>query len=107
MQVDVDPGPGGVAPVLTDSDVSLLSGVDVFLNLESVIIGDVLVVNVVEALQIIISFLEAACVRTSKTYTVLVTVDAEVVDITDIVVEVEESMDEQGPLYCQHCHQHV
>ena len=107
MQVDVDPGPGGVAPVLTDSDVSLLSGVEVFLNLESVIIGDVLVVNVVEALQIIISFLEAACVLTNKTYTVLVTVDAEVVDITDIVVEVEESMDEQGPLYCQHCHQHV
>ena len=107
MQVDVDPGPGGVAPVLTDSDVSLLSGVDVFLNLESVIIGDVLVVNVVEALQIIISFLEAACVLTNKTYTVLVTVDDEVVDITDIVVEVEESMDEQGPLYCQHCHQHV
>ena len=107
MQVDVDPGPGGVAPVLTDSDVSLLSGVDVFLNLESVIIGDVLVVNVVEALQIIISFLEVACVLTNKTYTVLVTVDAEVVDITDIVVEVEESMDEQGPLYCQHCHQHV
>ena len=107
MQVDVDPGPGGVAPVLTDSDVSLLSGVDVFLNLESVIIGDVLVVNVVEALQIIISFLEAACVLTNKTYAVLVTVDAEVVDITDIVVEVEESMDEQGPLYCQHCHQHV
>ena len=107
MQVDVDPGPGGVAPVLTDSDVSLLSGVDVFLNLESVIIGDVLVVNVVEALQIIISFLEAACILTNQTYTVLVTVDAEVVDITDIVVEVEESMDEQGPLYCQHCHQHV
>ena len=107
MQVDVDPGPGGVAPVLTDSDVSLLSGVDVTLNLESVIIGDVLVVNVVEALQIIISFLEVACVLTNKTYTVLVTVDAEVVDITDIVVEVEESMDEQGPLYCQHCHQHV
>ena len=107
MQVDVDPGPGGVAPVLTDSDVSLLSGVEVFLNLESVIIGDVLVVNVVEALQIIISFLEVACVLTNKTYTVLVTVDAEVVDITDIVVEVEESMDEQGPLYCQHCHQHV
>ena len=107
MQVDVDPRPGGVAPVLTDSDVSLLSGVEVFLNLESVIIGDVLVVNVVEALQIIISFLEAACVLTNKTYTVLVTVDAEVVDITDIVVEVEESMDEQGPLYCQHCHQHV
>ena len=107
MQVDVDPGPGGVAPVLTDSDVSLLSGVDVFLNLESVIIGDVLVVNVVEALQIIISFLEVACVLTNKTYTVLVTVDDEVVDITDIVVEVEESMDEQGPLYCQHCHQHV
>ena len=107
MQVDVDPGPGGVAPVLTDSDVSLLSGVDVILNLESVIIGDVLVVNVVEALQIIISFLEAACVLTNQTYTVLVTVDAEVVDITDIVVEVEESMDEQGPLYCQHCHQHV
>ena len=107
MQVDVDPGPGGVAPVLTDSDVSLLSGVDVTLNLESVIIGDVLIVNVVEALQIIISFLEAACVLTNKTYTVLVTVDAEVVDITDIVVEVEESMDEQGPLYCQHCHQHV
>ena len=107
MQVDVDPGPGGVAPVLTDSDVSLLSGVEVFLNLESVIIGDVLVVNVVEALQIIISFLEAACVLTNKTYTVLVTVDVEVVDITDIVVEVEESMDEQGPLYCQHCHQHV
>ena len=102
MQVDVDPGPGGVTPVLTDSDVSLLSGVDVFLNLESVIIGDV-----VEALQIIISFLEVACVLTNKTYTVLVTVDAEVVDITDIVVEVEESMDEQGPLYCQHCHQHV
>ena len=107
MQVDVDPGPGGVAPVLTDSDVSLLSGVDVILNLESVIIGDVLVVNVAEALQIIISFLEVACVLTNKTYTVLVTVDAEVVDITDIVVEVEESMDEQGPLYCQHCHQHV
>ena len=107
MQVDVDPGPGGAAPVLTDSDVSLLSGVDVFLNLESVIIGDVLVVNVVEAPQIIISFLEVACVLTNKTYTVLVTVDAEVVDITDIVVEVEESMDEQGPLYCQHCHQHV
>ena len=107
MQVDVDPGPGGVAPVLTDSDVSLLSGVEVFLNLESVIIGDVLVVNVVEALQIVISFLEVACVLTNKTYTVLVTVDAEVVDITDIVVEVEESMDEQGPLYCQHCHQHV
>ena len=107
MQVDVDPGPGGVAPVLTDSDVSLLSGVEVILNLESVIIGDVLVVNVVEALQIIISFLEVACVLTNKTYTVLVTVDAEVVDITDIVVEVEESMDEQGPLYCQHCHQHV
>ena len=107
MQVDVDPGPGGVAPVLTDSDVSLLSGVDVILNLESVIIGDVLVVNVVEAFQIIISFLEVACVLTNKTYTVLVTVDAEVVDITDIVVEVEESMDEQGPLYCQHCHQHV
>ena len=105
MQVDVDPGPGGVAPVLTDSDVSLLSGVEVFFNLESVIIGDVLVVNVVEALQIVISFLEAACVLTNKT--VLVTVDAEVVDITDIVVEVEESMDEQGPLYCQHCHQHV
>ena len=104
MQVDVDPGPGGVAPVLTDSDVSLLSGVDVFLNLESVIIGDVLVV---EAFQIVISFLEVACVLTNKTYTVLVTVDAEVVDITDIVVEVEESMDEQGPLYCQHCHQHV
>ena len=102
MQVDVDPGPGGVAPVLTDSDVSLLSGVDVILNLESVIIGDV-----VEALQIIISLLEVACVLTNKTYTVLVTVDAEVVDITDIVVEVEESMDEQGPLYCQHCHQHV
>ena len=107
MQVDVDPGPGGVAPVLTDSDVSLLSGVHVILNLESVIIGDVLVVNVMEALQIVISFLEAACVLTNKTYTVLVTVDAEVVDITDIVVEVEESMDEQGPLYCQHCHQHV
>ena len=107
MQVDVDPGPGGVAPVLTDSDVSLLSGVDVILNLESVIIGDVLVVNVAEAFRIVISFLEVACVLTNKTYTVLVTVDAEVVDITDIVVEVEESMDEQGPLYCQHCHQHV
>ena len=80
MQVDVDPGPGWVAVVIWP-----LSVVQMFVH------SQLLLVNY-QVVGPLINILEAADVL------VLVT-DADVVDgVADVVVEVEEAVDEQGPL---------
>ena len=95
MQVDVDPGPGWVAV-----DILMLSVVEMFVHSQLLLVNDLLVdaADVVEALQVvgplIVTFLQMLEVAEVL---VLVT-DAEVVDVTDVVVEVEEAVDEQGPL---------
>ena len=78
----------------------MLSVVEMFVHSQLLLVNDLLVdaADVVEALQVvgplIVTFLQMLEVAEVL---VLVT-DAEVVDVTDVVVEVEEAVDEQGPL---------
>ena len=87
MQVDVDPRPGRIAVVFAD-----------------IFLGKIVKIVLGNALQVVRSkiMLMAAA-------NVLLLAEAQglIVEVADVIVEVEEAMNKEGPLDGKHRHQHV
>ena len=63
------------------------------------LVNDVLVVDVLQVVgPLVITFLQMVEVADVLVQAVLVADDAEVVNVADVVVEVEETVDKEGPL---------
>ena len=95
MQVDVDPRPGGIAVVFAD----------IFLGK----IVKIVLADVAHALQVVRSKIMPLSYMLMAAANVLLLAEAQglVVEVADVIVEVEEAMNKEGPLDGKHRHQHV